>query len=69
MIDKSKAVALRLQGHTYKDIAIIVGCSEAWCKKELKGVLTNKGSYRDSTKTQAITILEDALEKLRNING
>lgn len=37
MVDKVKAQELRLAGKTYKQIAEELDCSEAWCKKNLKG--------------------------------
>jgi len=38
MVNKEKAIALRNEGLTYKEIAEILGCSVVWCKKNLKGV-------------------------------
>jgi hypothetical protein len=41
MVDKEKAVKLRLQGLSYKEISEHLGCSEAWCKVNLKCVVKN----------------------------
>jgi len=38
MIDKQKALDLRMQGKTYQEIADELGCSLDWCKRNLKGV-------------------------------
>lgn len=72
MIDKVEAVKLREQGHTYKEIADLLGCSEIWCKKMLKDVkrgVDSKGkpSTRQDAKLEAIAILEDALRRVRAI--
>lgn len=72
MIDKSQAVSLREQGHTYKEIADLLGCSEIWCKKTLKDVkrgvsAKGKPSTRQDAKLEAIAILEDALRRVRAI--
>lgn len=42
MVDKEKAIKLRKQGKTYKEIAKEMGCSEVWCKKNLSSVLKEK---------------------------
>jgi orotate phosphoribosyltransferase-like protein len=67
---RQQAVELRQQGMSYKQIATELGCSEAWCCKELVGV--EKGVYVDNTdplqvKAEAIRILQDALTELRKI--
>lgn len=41
-VDKAKAVELKQQGLTYKQIAEALGCSEVWCKKNLKAVVKDK---------------------------
>jgi len=41
MIDKARAIELREQGWTYKEIASELGCSENWCKINLKGIEKN----------------------------
>ena len=38
MIDKQRAIALKESGLTNKEVAQALGCSEAWCRKYLKGV-------------------------------
>ena len=38
MIDKQKAIALKEQGLTNKEVAQELGCSEDWCKRNLKGI-------------------------------
>jgi hypothetical protein len=37
-VDKAKAIKLRSEGFTYKEISESLGCSENWCKKNLKGI-------------------------------
>ncbi len=64
MIDKEKAIELRKQGHTYKFISKIIGCSESWCKKEL-GDVPRGAIPPDDTKFKIISILEEALDKIR----
>lgn len=69
MVDKVEAVRMRKQGMNYKDIANSLSCSESWCKVNLKGVFQEFSTSDDelSMKRQAITILEDALTKLRSL--
>ena len=38
MIDKQKAVELKESGLTNKEVAQELGCSEDWCKRNLKGI-------------------------------
>lgn len=67
MIDKEKAVELRKSGLTYKEIAVQLNCSFAWCAKHLSGVEKDSTSVRvkvDSTKEAAVAILKDALLRL-----
>jgi len=45
MVDKVKAVELRQQGLNYKEIAQELGCSEIWCKKNLKDINKNKVEF------------------------
>lgn len=53
-IDKEKATQLRQQGFSYKEIASLLGCSEIWCKTNLKGV--PKGSKEDQLKKTCIDL-------------
>lgn len=62
-----EATKLRQQGHSNQSIASILGCSIHWCAKNLKGVERGVGMQNDATKLQAIEILEEALEKVRNL--
>ena len=61
MIDKIKASELRGQGLSYKDIALSLGCSVDWCKRNLRG--TQKGhslGLKDTTpKTLPILSAEE----------
>jgi len=36
MVDKQKAISLRLIGKTYKEISSELNCSVDWCKQNLK---------------------------------
>lgn len=52
MVDRNKAEALRREGMTYKQIAETIGCSEIWCKQNLKHVqtaalMTNEQLYQE----------------------
>lgn len=47
MIDKEQAIALRLQGKSYKEIAQELGCSLDWCKRNLKGIKRKDISEED----------------------
>lgn len=38
MIDKQKAIELKESGLTNKEVAEVLGCSEDWCKRNLKGI-------------------------------
>lgn len=38
-VDKERAQSLRLTGKTYAEIAQTIGCSVAWCKANLKGIV------------------------------
>lgn len=69
MVDKIEAVKLRKQGLSYSKIAKQLGCSEAWCKKNLKGVErgVNDSPANTEVKLKAIAILQEALKKLREI--
>lgn len=49
MINKERAIELRTAGLSYADIAKELGCSEIWCKTNLKGVVKN------SAEKEAIT--------------
>lgn len=62
-----EATHLRQQGHSHQSIAEILGCSVHWCLKNLKGVERGAGVENDVTKQKAISILEEALQKLRSI--
>lgn len=67
MVDKVRASALREQGFQYGEIAKMVGCSEVWCKKNLKDVVKGEKIETDgaSERMRAIAIFEEALMKLR----
>lgn len=68
MIDKQMAVKLRQQGMTYSEISEVLGCSDAWCKKNLKDVDTQTAINPEvKAKQKAIAILEVALSRLRAI--
>ena len=69
MVDKTKAENMRKMGMSYKDISIAAGCSESWCKQNLKGIKQeySMGDEQLKVKNQAIEILEEALAKLRSI--
>lgn len=43
-VDKAKALALQVQGCTYAEIAQTLGCSEGWCKLNLKSSPTVKAA-------------------------
>lgn len=67
MVDKKLALALREQGLPYKEIAAQLGCSESWCKKELRGVEKGAWAVDNETKVAAIAILKDALSRLESL--
>lgn len=65
-----EATQLRLRGKTYRQIAQEIGCSIAWCKKNLANI--SPGEVKDDlvkveTKQQVIDILQDALKKVRSL--
>lgn len=62
---REEAVELRKQGYSHKQIAVALGCSQAWVAKELMGVEKGEGMCVDGTKVQAIAILEEALARVR----
>ena len=49
MIDKQRAIELREQGRSYKEISEALGCSLVWCKKNLKGTKKKDISDEDYT--------------------
>lgn len=66
--DIEKAEELRTQGKTYRQISLEMGCSIAWCKKNLANI--EPGGHPDAAliakmKEQTIEILQDALKKAR----
>lgn len=69
MVDKLEAIRLRKMGKSYKSIAESVGCSEAWCKINLKGVKQEFAITESdiAVRDYAISVLEDALAKLKGI--
>lgn len=73
MVNKIEATKLREEGHSYEEIAQLMGCSVSWCKRYLKDVergvstTTGKPSTRQDAKLEAIAILEDALRRVRAI--
>lgn len=69
MVDRVKAIVLREQGFQYSEIAKQLGCSETWCKKNLKDVIKGENLETDgkAERLRAIDILEEALMKLRGI--
>lgn len=67
MVDKKLALMLREQGLSYKEIAMQLGCSESWCKKELRGVEKGEWAVNNETKIAAIAILRDALLRLESL--
>lgn len=65
---KEKALHLREQGLTFKEISEVMGCSKEWVNKALVGV--EKGNQRvavDDTKIKAIEILTEALRKVNEL--
>jgi len=69
MVDKLEAIKLRKMGMSYKAIAESVGCSEAWCKINLKGVKQEFAIAEGdmAVRDYVIGVLEDALAKLKGI--
>ena len=69
MVDKIKATNMRKMGMSYKDISIAAGCSESWCKQNLRDVKQEYSISDDqlAVKNQAIEILEEALAKMRSL--
>lgn len=65
MVNKDLAQTMKEQGLTYKEIAEALNCSEAWCKKNLKGVTKNKADESifnevviKAKSTQGVTVSE-----------
>lgn len=46
-ISKDRAIALRLQGKSYKEISQELSCSVDWCKRNLKGIKKQDISEQD----------------------
>ena len=69
MVDKSKAENMRKLGMSYKDIAVAMDCSVSWCKQNLHGIVQeySVGGDQLDIKLEAISILEEALAKLRSL--
>lgn len=62
---EADAKALRDRGYSYKNIALELGCSEAWVAKALKGHVKGATADVNSSKLEAIRLAEEFLEKLR----
>lgn len=66
--DRQLAIQMRLHGSTYKEIALVLGCSVAWCKKELVGIEPGKvkvDPVKTEVKAQVVDILQKALRDIR----
>ena len=66
MIDKPKAIQLRMDGLTYVRIAQILSCSVAWCKKNLKGIRPGVVST-NPTKEDICNRIFELLAELRKL--
>lgn len=68
-VDIEAAKCLRSQGYCYKQIALRLDCSEAWCAKHLKnvpkGVLVTSTVTADEVKANALKILENAMQEIK----
>ena len=68
MVNVEAAVELRNKGLTYNEIAVHLGCSIAWCKKNLKEYKKPRQAVErvvvDATKEAAVAILKDALLRI-----
>lgn len=60
-----QAQALRDRGYSYKNIALELGCSEAWVAKALRGYGKSYKADVNGSKLAAIELVEELLEKLR----
>lgn len=60
MVDKVKAIELRLQGKTYKEISEELDCSLVWCKKNLKDVVVSK----DLSNTQLLLAIKQLMQEV-----
>ena len=75
-VDKEKAIVLRKQGLTYKEISETLGCSEVWCKVNLKSVqiassvttMSNKDLY-DAIETLIQEVVRRTGMKVENVQG
>lgn len=53
---KHKAIEMRKEGHTYKEIADYLCVKESWCKYHLKGVDTGANKYVEDMKKAGVAI-------------
>jgi hypothetical protein len=68
-VDKARAIALRESGRSYASIAMILKCSEAWCKLYLKDVVKGEREEPDAevVRQKIIEIMEEAMTKIREL--
>jgi hypothetical protein len=68
IFDVEKATELRKHGKTYREISLEMGCSVAWCKKNLVNVeqgVNQNDPVKNEVKQQAVEILQKALKDIR----
>lgn len=71
MIDKQLAIELRESGLSYSEISEKLGCSEVWCKKNLKGVVKNSSEKESISKCIGMSLTKRGVtygEIAREIN-
>ena len=66
MVDRYTAETLRRQGKTYKEIALAVGCSEIWCKQNLKDVPVTKVMTNEQLYQNVKVLMLEIEERLRD---
>ncbi len=68
IFDLEQAKQLRLHGKTFKEISLEMGCSVAWCKKNLANIPqgeTKNDPVKNEVKQQVVEILQKALKDIR----
>ena len=66
MIDKQRAINLRMQGMQYSDIADTMNISLSWCKQNLKDVPVTKVMTNEQLYQNVKVLMLEIEERLRN---
>lgn len=66
MVNRQLAEQLRREGKTYRQISEIVGCSEIWCKQNLKHIETVSHMTNEQLWESIKNLIEEAEKRVKN---